>query len=326
MSKIRVFLTLLLVVVTIGLTLAWTANNRKTELPIVAITQIATHPALDEVRQGIIDGLREKGYSDGENLKIVFKNANGDGSLTVPIAQEFIRMKPAVIVPISTPSALAIASNTRSIPIVFSGVTDPVGVGLVIDLKSPGANITGVTDEFPYEDQVKTFKKLFPEINSIGMLYTRGDDVSTVGVRAMEELSKVYEFNLRLAPVSAPQDVYPVAVSLFRRVDAIYTGIDHLLLENMDGLVKASREANKPLLGGESGSVEKGAVASVSINMTDFGKRTSELIVKVLEGAEPGSLPVEVINEGRLIVNENAATTFGLNLNELRDSGAKIIN
>src|ERR1051326_2538625 len=74
-------------------------------LPVVAITQIATHPALDEVRAGIVEGLKKRGYEDGKTVTIVFKNANGDPSLTVPIAEEFVRMNPSVIVPISTPSS-----------------------------------------------------------------------------------------------------------------------------------------------------------------------------------------------------------------------------
>src|SRR5688572_16600723 len=78
------------------------------DLPIVTITQIATHPALDEVRAGLIEGLKKRGYEDGKTVTIVFKNANGDPSLTLPIAQEFVRMRPSVIVPISTPSTLSV--------------------------------------------------------------------------------------------------------------------------------------------------------------------------------------------------------------------------
>jgi len=301
----------------------WTATTAQTR--IVAITQIAAHPALDEVRAGIIAGLAKRGFVDKQNIQIVFRNANGDPSLTVPIAQEFVRLPATVIVPISTPSALAVANTTKNIPIVFSGVSDPVSVRLVADMKKPGGNVTGVSDQWPYEAQLRTFLKVFPNIKSIGMLYTRGDDVSAIGTKAVSALASSLNFRLQLVPVSAPQDVYPAAVSLLQSVDAIYTGIDHLLLENMDGLVKASREANKPLFGGESGSVEKGAVLAVSINMTKFGDLTSELLVKVLNGASPADLPVEVVTEGDLLVNASAAKRFGLNVQAIKQSGARII-
>lgn len=295
------------------------------QLPIVAITQIATHPALDEVRNGIVQGLKRRGYEDKKNISIVFRNANGDPSLTIPIAQEFVRLGASVIVPISTPSALSTAKATDRIPIVFSGVTDPAGTGLVTNLQRPGGNVTGVSDRWPFEAQVTAFRNAFPSSRRIGMLYTRGDDVSKIGVEAMKALSQKLIFDLRLLPVSEASDVYPAAVSLLRDVDAIYTGIDHLLLENLDGLVKAAREARKPLFGGESGSVEKGGVLALSINMTEFGDLTAEVVAKVLGGQKPGEIPVHVVSTGDLLVNKAAAAEFGLNLELLRAKGAKFI-
>jgi putative tryptophan/tyrosine transport system substrate-binding protein len=313
----------------LGVALATASCTNRIEgkhLPLIAITQIATHPALDEVRAGLIAGLKKRGFSDGKTVTIVFKNANGDASLTLPIAQELVRLSPAVIVPISTPSTLSIAKSTTTLPVVFSGVTDPVGTGLVANLEHPGGNITGVSDRWPFEAQVAAFQLAFPKAHRIGMLYTRGDDVSKIGVDAMTSLSKKRGFELRLVPVSEGSDVYPAAVSLLKDVDAIYTGIDHLLLENLDGLVKAAREARKPLFGGESGSVEKGGVLALSINMTDFGDLTAELVAKVLGGQKPGDIPIAVVSNGDLLVNKEVAIRFGIDLPALQRDGAKFID
>ena len=84
----------------VGFYIALRTQPRK-DRPVVAITQIASHPALDEVREGIIDGLKKRGYTDGENIEIMFKNADGDASLTLAIAQDFARRSPAVIVPVT---------------------------------------------------------------------------------------------------------------------------------------------------------------------------------------------------------------------------------
>ncbi|MEK6409624.1 MAG: ABC transporter substrate-binding protein [Acidobacteriota bacterium] len=302
-----------------------TPNRNGDKRPIVAITQIATHPALDEVRAGLVEGLKRRGYEDGKTVTIVFKNANGDPSLTLPIAEEFARQSPAVIVPISTASALSTAKATKTIPIVFSGVTDPVGTGLVMNLDHPGGNITGVSDQWPFEAQVEAFLRVFPTAHRIGMLYTRGDDVSKIGVEAMSALSRKLGFELRLSAVSQAADIYPSAVALLRNVDTIYTGIDHLILENLDTLVKAAREARKPLFGGESGSVEKGGVLALSINMTSFGDLTAELVAKVLSGQKPGEIPVAVVTNGDLLVNKTIAAQFGLDLISLQSAGAKFV-
>jgi putative tryptophan/tyrosine transport system substrate-binding protein len=299
-------------------------ESRGDAIPVVAITQIATHPALDEVRTGIISGLAKRGYVDGKNVKIIFRNANGDPALTSSIAGDFVRRNVTVIVPISTPSALAVAQSTKTIPIVFSGVTDPIGVGLVKDLAAPGGNITGVSDRWPFKLQVGEFMEAFPVRKRIGMLYTRGDDVSKIGVESMAALSKELGFELVLRPVSSADDIYPTAVSLLSQTDAIYTGIDHLILENMSGLVKAANEANKPLFGGESGSVELGGVLAVTINMTEFGQITGELVADVLDGAKPASLAIKTVSNGDLYVNRAAAIRFGLNVEALQKGGARI--
>ncbi len=305
----------------------WSSRSNDKRLPLVAITQIATHPALDEVRAGIVAGLSQRGYEDGRNIEILFRNANGDASLTTPIAEDFVRRNPAVIVPISTPSTMAVANATKDIPIVFSGVADPVGTGLVTDLTSPqGGNLTGVCDRWPFREQVRAFFNLFPESRRIGMLYTKGDDVSRIGVEAMTEISSEMGFYLRLLPVTAAHDIYPSAQSLLLDVDTIYTGIDHMILENMDGLVKAAGEAGKPLFGGESGSVEKGAVLALSINMTEFGDVTADIVAKILQGIDPGDMPVRVLSDGDLMINRGAAKAFGLDVDALEAGGAVIID
>lgn len=320
-----VIVTLAAIVIGLG-NFSFLPSNEEPARKVVAITQIATHPALDDVRAGIIERLEELGYKDQEQISIVFKNANGDGTLTATIAQDFARLNPAVIIPISTPSALAVAAATKDVPIVFSGVTQPVEVGLVGSLEGGGGNITGVSDKWPFEDQVRTFLRYFPKVRRIGMIYTRGDDVSDIGVTAMRALSQKLDFELELRAVADAADLFPTAQALFREVSAVYTGIDHLVLENMEGLVRAAQEARRPLFGGETGSVEKGAVLAVSINMRQFGNLTAELAAEVLKGADPGQIPVATVTEGELVVNRPVALEFGLNIESLQKDGAKFIN
>lgn len=292
----------------------------------VAMTQMISHPALDEVRSGIIAGLQEQGFVNGKNINIVFRNANGDPSLTVPIAQEFVRAAPSLIIPISTPSALAVVKATTSIPIVFSGVTDPIKAGIVKNLEKPGGNVTGVSDRWPYEAQVRAYLQLFPQTKSIGMLFTRGDDVALTAVEALRGLSASLGYRLEVITVSSPQDIYPAAVSLFQKVDAVFSSIDGLVLENLDTLLKASREANKPVFSGDSGSVAKGAVLALSIDMNSFGKLTSTIAARVLRGEKPGDIPVAVVSTGSLVVNRSVASKYGVSEAALAASGAKLID
>lgn len=313
-------------IVALGLAYSFlTESDSDRDRPLVMITQIIAHPALDDVRDGIVEGLSNKGFVDGDTIDIVFKSADGDPSLTVPIAQEFVRKNPTVIVPITTPSTLGMAKTTETIPIVFAGVTDPVGVGLVNSLERPGGNITGTSDRWPFRAQVEAFLSLFPNTKSVGMIFTNGDDVSQYGVDALKGFSDELGFKLELVSISTAQDVYPAATSLFQRSDAVFIGIDALVLENLDSLLKAADEASKPLFAGDSGSVEKGAVMALSIDMKDLGFLTSELVADVINGQNPGDIPVAVVSSGSLHINKTKADEFGLDTSNLAQQGYRVV-
>lgn len=298
---------------------------RPTTVPRVCITQIASHPSLDEVRRGVIDRLADHGYHDGENIKIVFRNANGDPSLTLPIAQDFVQQHATVIVPITTPSALGAAKSTDRIPIVFGGVSDPKAVGLVTSLEHPGGNVTGTCDKWPYEKQVGFFQQLLPHLTRLGMLYTAGDDVATIAVQAVKRYATERGIQVITRPVSNASDVYPSAVAMLRDVDAIYTGMDNLVADNLEGILKAAREANKPVLAGDTQSVDRGALATWSISMYDLGRNTGDMVVDVLEGQSPAELPVRVISEGKPVVNSQQAERFGIPSSRLQELKAQLV-
>jgi len=284
----------------------------RSEKPTIAITQIVSHPSLDEIRKGIIEALGERGYRDGKNIEIIYRNANGDPSLTLPIAQDFVRKKVNIIVPITTPSALGAAKSTKLIPIIFGAVTDPVGVGLVPNLERPGGNITGTSDRWPIEKQIQLFKNLLPGLQRLGMIFRPGDDVSKIGVDTVQTLSSKYGLEVELAPCSDPGQVYSTAIALMRKVDAVYTGLDNLVAENLETVLKASRETRTPVFSGDTESVQRGALATIALQMLDIGKLTGQMVADVLEGSKPSDMPVRIIAEGLPVANHETVKMFNI--------------
>lgn len=292
----------------------------------VAITQIATHPALDSVRTGIIQGLASKGFTDGKNIKIIFKNANGDPSLCLPIAQNFVRDQVDIIIPITTPSALAAAKSTKEIPIVFAGVTKPVEIGLVSSIEKPGKNITGTSDKWPYKKQLILFKEIIPDLKTLGMLYKPGDDVSDVALKEVTEHGCTLNIKVIAMPVSVSTDVYKSATALFSKVDAIYTGLDGLIVENLDSVLKAAREVHKPVFSGDVGTVERGGLATYSISMEELGFETGLMAAEVLGGTPPSKMPIKIVSKGKAVINQEQAKKFNLNLNKITNFTISYIN
>src|SRR5690606_14204572 len=133
----------------IAAALALTATPTLAEMAKVAVSQIVEHPALDATRQGLLDGLKAKGYEEGKNLEFSYQTAQGNPAIAVQIAKQFVGEQPDVLVGIATPAAQALAAATRSIPVVFTAVTDPVGAKLVGNVDKPERNVTGLSDLSP---------------------------------------------------------------------------------------------------------------------------------------------------------------------------------
>ncbi|MDR1968385.1 MAG: ABC transporter substrate-binding protein, partial [Burkholderiaceae bacterium] len=140
----------------------------------VAVTAIVEHPALDATRDGIKEALKEAGFVEGQNLKWQYQSAQGNTGTAAQIARKFIGDQPSVIVGIATPSAQALVAATKTVPIVFATVTDPVGAQLIKSWDASGTNVAGVSDQLALDKQVDLIKRVVPNAKRVGMVYNPG--------------------------------------------------------------------------------------------------------------------------------------------------------
>ncbi|HMF23998.1 MAG TPA: ABC transporter substrate-binding protein, partial [Pseudolabrys sp.] len=138
-------------------------NVKKVDILVMSDT-----PQLLEVRDGILEGLKSRGYVEGKNLTINFKSAQANFGTAQQIARQFVGDAPDVIVPITTPTSQAVVAATKDIPIVFSTVTDPLAAKLVPKLDKPGGNVSGVADPVPIEQMLTAIKQLVPNLKKLG--------------------------------------------------------------------------------------------------------------------------------------------------------------
>src|SRR6056297_1139131 len=154
----------------------------------IGISQIVEHPALDNCRDGFVDGLKQAGYIPGEDVIYDFQNAQGEFSNAISIAQKFKDDQVDMIVAISTPIAQACAQVTSEIPIIIGAITDPVAANIAESWESSGNNITGMSDAAPNEAQLKLIPRFFPEAKRIGTVYNAGEANSVVQVELSKEI------------------------------------------------------------------------------------------------------------------------------------------
>ena len=184
----------------VGLTSAHAAEEKS-----VAVTAIVEHPALDAVRDGIQDALKKAGYESGKNLKWQYQSAQGNTGTAAQIARKFIGDKPDAIVAIATPSAQAAVAATKTVPVVFSAVTDPVVAKLVSSWEPSKTNVTGISDMLALEKQIALIQQVVPGVKRVGMVYNPGEANSVVVVKQLQKL--LPEHGMTLVEAAAPRTV-----------------------------------------------------------------------------------------------------------------------
>lgn len=282
----------------------------------VAVTAIVEHPALDAVRDGVKEALAAAGYKEGENLKFLYESAQGNPATAAQIARQFAGEGPNVIVPISTPSAQAVVSSTRDIPVVFTAVSDPLGAQLVKDMDKPGGNVTGLSDLSPVAEHVALIKEILPNVKSIGYLYNSGEANSVSLLAVLKTQAEKAGLTVVESAATKSAEVQGAARALVGRADVIYIPTDNTIISALEGAVAVAEEAKLPLFTADTDSVSRGAVAALGFNYHDVGKQTGAVVVRVLKGENPGDIAVKVAAGTDLVINKAAASKMGVTFPE----------
>lgn len=277
----------------------------------IGITQIVAHPSLDAAREGFKQALEEAG------LEVTYdeQNAQGDQATATSIASKFASADLDLILAIATPTAQATAQAITDKPLLFTAVTDPVAAQLVESMEAPGGNATGTSDMNPVADQIALVKRVAPDAQTVGVIYSSGEVNSEVQVKAAREAAAAEGLTLVEKTVTTTGEVQQAASSL--DVDVIYVPTDNNVVAGLESVIQVAESKRIPLVAGEGDSVEKGALITYGIDYTKLGQQTGEMAVRILtEGADPASMPVETQSELTLVVNQGAAERMGVTLPE----------
>jgi putative ABC transport system substrate-binding protein len=280
----------------------------------VAVTAIVEHPALDAVRDGVRDELVAQGWKTGETLRFDYQSAQGNPGTAVQIARQFVGQAPDVIVPISTPSAQAMVSAARDVPVVFTAVTDPLGAQLVRDLEKPGRNVTGLSDLSPVADHLALIREIMPDAKRLGFPYNPGEPNSVTLLALVKKLAPEHGFTLVEAPATKSSDVQGAARGLVGRVDAVYTPTDNTIVSALEALLIVGAQNKLPIFSADTDSVQRGAIATVGFNYYQVGRQTGQIVARVLKGEKPGDIPVRTAEGTDLYVNPKAAAAMGITI------------
>lgn len=291
-------------------------STNSTEKVKIGVLQFVTHDSLDEIYKGIKAGLEEGGYTTTENLSIDFMNAEGDQSQVQTMSKKLVDNGNELLIGIATPAAQGLANATAELPIIMGAVTDPVGANLVTDLKNPGGNITGVSDQTPVADTVSLIKEITPDAKTIGVLYSSNEDNSKFQVAEFKAAAEEAGYTVLEYAVASSNELASTVEVASSKVDALFTPVDNTVASAFSTVVSVANKSKTPIFTSVEDMVEGGGIASVTLSQYDLGVATGKMTAKILDGANPADTPVQIFNEGTVVVNQKVAKELGITLSD----------
>ncbi|MBK9241530.1 MAG: ABC transporter substrate-binding protein [Acidobacteria bacterium] len=264
----------------------------------IAIVQHANTPVLDEGIEGLLDGLAERGFRDGENITIQRFNAQGDMPTGVAIARQVTAGDFDLVVTSSTPSMQAVANNNREGKTrhVFFLVADPYASGIGLDradpLKHP-AHIVGQGVMAPVEESFRIAKESLPSLQTIGVAWNPSESNSLVFTTKAREATKKLGLTLVEANVDSTSAVPEAINSLVSRgAQAIWIGGDNTVIAAVDLVASLARRARVPVFTILPGRADRGTLFDIGPNFFESGRQAAFLVADVLEGADISKIPI----------------------------------
>jgi putative ABC transport system substrate-binding protein len=285
---------------------------------IYRVSYLALLPGEDmTLAKPLMQRLRELGYSEGKNLILEYRSADGHPERLAQLAAELVQTNTDVVVTgFGTLAAKAAAAATKSIPIVFSSIGDPVGAGLVASLGKPGGNVTGVSSQSGdvAAKRVQILEDILPGRQTIAVLLNPDTPFSVLALRQMKSATE--QSGKRPLAVIEARTPDEVSAGIEAAIKAGKTGLltleDPLLRAEMRNIVERAATGRLPVIYGDRAFVEAGGLISYGVDRAQLSRRAAEYVDKILKGARPSDLPIEQPTKFELVLNLKAAKALGL--------------
>ncbi len=260
----------------------------------VAIAGWGPHPTLIETIRGFKAGLAEEGFVDGRTVTFDETNVNFDAALIPQMLNRLASANPDLMATIATPVSLAARQQlrTRSFPIVYTPIADPVHAGLAPSWEKGDKLMTGSSVALDYDAVMAFFKKLLPQMKRLGVLYDTGDDSSKAAIDGMEVAAKAVGVEVVRIGVDNPSELPQRVQSAVGRVDALFTAASGRIQQGMAAVSATAHNAKLPVVTSVPQAVRQGyALAAFALSFEQSGKAAGKIAGRILKGADAATIP-----------------------------------
>lgn len=279
----------------------------------IGYIQITEDPVLDTARAGLFRALADSGYIDGENIKVIENNAQGDLSMLNTILQSFISRNVDMVITNSTPCMIAAAQSVQNVPVVFTVAFGPEQVGM----QAVPSNLHGVYDPLKASEFTDILVKCIPGIKRIGIPYNNAEPNAAYSVKILSAELMSRGITVLTAPVTGTNEILQAALSLsLKNIDAFLAAADNTVYLGLPMLAKVADEKKIPLFVTDPLQTEKGASLGYGVDYHQWGYQSGLKAVDIMKNRMNNKPNIEAITRYDLAINPEACKRQGLAIPE----------
>jgi putative ABC transport system substrate-binding protein len=299
--------------------------QEKEKIPRVGFMGNSTAALETNLIKPFRDGFRELGYEEGRSIEIVFRWAEGNYARFPKLVAELLAEKVDVLVTAGTPATLAVKTATSTVPLVMIAVGDPVGTKIVPSLARPGGNITGLSSRAPDLEgkRLELLREVVPHLTRVAFFLNPANAFHTVSMRQALDAAKALKIELKPYEVRKAEDLDAAFAGIIKdRPDGLLILADRVFLHNRKRLMDFATQQKLPTVNAYRELVQAGGLMSYGPSYEDMHRRAAIYVDKILKGAKPGDLPIELPTKFNLFINTKAALALELKLSPMLISRA----
>ena len=266
----------------------------------------------------LMSALAAKGWGEGTNLKVDVRWAAGDPQRAAQYARELVAMRPDAIVTNSTPVTAAVLRETKTIPVVFTVVSDPVGSGFVQTLSHPGGNATGLIniESTLAEKWIEVLAQIAPKMKRAAVMFNpKTAPYSEYYLKGLNTAATRLGITSFIATVTSPKDMEEIVLELSRdRASGLVVMSDSFNFVNRQTIIAAALRRKVPTMYYDQQMIVEGGLVSYGVDITELFRRAAGYVDRILKGAKPADLPVEQPSKFELYVNAKTAKALKLTI------------
>jgi putative tryptophan/tyrosine transport system substrate-binding protein len=293
--------------------LAARAQQPNARMPRIGFLSPSPQTYQEEFRRG----LRELGYSDGHNVLIEYRFTDGSDERLPAAAKQLVNIPVDVIVCTNSTATAAAISATSTIPIVMVTSADPVGQGFIASLARPGGNVTGLASFSPQTGmkQLEFLKEVAPSISRVAVFWNSLNPANVISIPNLQQAAQTLGVELELAELRVPENLKSTLNSVARsNPDGFIALVDQVTIRHRADLVDFARTIRRPAVYALREFAAAGGLLSYGVSFPHLHFRAADYVNKVIKGARPSDLPVQLPTTFELVINQKTAKALGIEL------------